>query len=509
MSVPCGWRPTRRARSRSPGRAAAAHVQRRGPPLRARARHRPRAGRAPRRTRSRLDGERVWPLPDNPPSVLRTHAARRPGADRVRLLPRRRPARAAPQPAQGRGPAGPRGRRAAGVRAAHARAPARGLAARAAACWATRSTPTRSTPTCERRIAGEEVESFADYAKLYRAAWGEPVIRWLLSTVPSAMIFDDHDVHDDWNTSRAWVEEMRRQGWWRERIVAAFSSYLVYQHLGNLSPEALEELELYRELREAPDATERLRAFAREADQEVAGKRWSFCWDVGPARVVMIDSRAGRVLDPGHRAMVDADEWDWIARHATGRRRPPADRHVAARRARARRCTTSRPGTRRWPRARGAGSRRARPRSCGARSTSSTGRRSMPPIAPCAGCCATSAPAAAAPRRPRSACCPATSTTRTSLRSASGPATACAPPSGRRCARRSATRWTRASSARSSPAGRGPRAPSGGRWRAPRGCRTPTSAGAWPTTAVVQQSGGDAGDGGPARQFRAREGGSG
>jgi hypothetical protein len=32
----------------------------------------------------------------------------------------------------------------------------------------------------------------------------------------------------------------------------------------------------------------------------------------------MIDSRAGRVLDPGGRSMVDAGEWDWIREHAVG-----------------------------------------------------------------------------------------------------------------------------------------------------------------------------------------------
>jgi hypothetical protein len=173
-------------------------------------------------------------------------------------------------------------------------------------------------PDVKERIAGEEVADYADYALLYRSAWGEPVIRWLLSTVPSAMIFDDHDVHDDWNTSLDWVREIRREPWWRKRVVAAFASYFIYQHLGNLSPSDLEALPLYRELREAPDATERLRAFAAQADEEVEGTRWSFCWDVGPARVVMIDSRAGRVLDPGRRSMVDAEEWDWITGHATG-----------------------------------------------------------------------------------------------------------------------------------------------------------------------------------------------
>ena len=53
---------------------------------------------------------------------------------------------------------------------------------------------------------GEEVADFEEYTRLYRETWGEEAIRWLLSTVPSAMIFDDHDVHDDWNTSISWLD---------------------------------------------------------------------------------------------------------------------------------------------------------------------------------------------------------------------------------------------------------------------------------------------------------------
>ena len=56
---------------------------------------------------------------------------------------------------------------------------------------------------------GKEVASFEEYACLYRDSWSDPAIRWLLSTVPSAMVFDDHEVSDDWNISEAWVEEVR------------------------------------------------------------------------------------------------------------------------------------------------------------------------------------------------------------------------------------------------------------------------------------------------------------
>jgi hypothetical protein len=165
---------------------------------------------------------------------------------------------------------------------------------------------------------GTQVADFEEYTALYREAWGEPAMRWLLSTVPSAMIFDDHDVHDDWNTSLDWVREMRRQPWWQDRIEGAFMSYTVYQHWGNVSPAELECDDVYRAVRDADDGTEVLRAFARRADREIDGVRWSFCRDVGPTRVVMIDSRAGRVLTPGGRSMVDADEWRWIEEHAAG-----------------------------------------------------------------------------------------------------------------------------------------------------------------------------------------------
>ena len=67
-----------------------------------------------------LDGEAVWPPPDYefPPPQFRTYPKRGRAADRVRLLPRGRPERAALHPHQGRGRPRPRARRAAHPRAA-------------------------------------------------------------------------------------------------------------------------------------------------------------------------------------------------------------------------------------------------------------------------------------------------------------------------------------------------------------------------------------------------------
>src|SRR5579859_5028944 len=61
---------------------------------------------------------------------------------------------------------------------------------------------------------GYEVADFEEYCALYHEAWSAPEVRWLLSVVPAIMIFDDHDVHDDWNTSAAWRRAFRAKSWW-------------------------------------------------------------------------------------------------------------------------------------------------------------------------------------------------------------------------------------------------------------------------------------------------------
>jgi PhoD-like phosphatase len=165
---------------------------------------------------------------------------------------------------------------------------------------------------------GERVLDFEDYTRLYLESWSEPAIRWLFSTVSTAMIFDDHDVHDDWNISQAWLEEARKHEWWNEHIRGALSSYWVYQHLGNLAPEAHEDDELLKRVKEADDAEALLEEFAFRADRETSGTRWSYCRDLGTTRLIVIDSRAGRVLEEGRRSMLDPDEWGWVQEHATG-----------------------------------------------------------------------------------------------------------------------------------------------------------------------------------------------
>jgi hypothetical protein len=166
---------------------------------------------------------------------------------------------------------------------------------------------------------GEEVVDFEEYTRLYRESWSEPYVRWLLSTVPSAMIIDDHDISDDWNISRSWKQEMDRKPWWPGRIEAGFMTYWIYQHLGNLSPGALSEDETYAKVKEArDDAGTALREYARRAYADRKGIRWSYRRDLGDTRLIVMDSRGGRVLEEGRRSIVDQEERDWVSAQVEG-----------------------------------------------------------------------------------------------------------------------------------------------------------------------------------------------
>ncbi|MGY1823685.1 alkaline phosphatase D family protein [Geodermatophilus sp. SYSU D00079] len=165
----------------------------------------------------------------------------------------------------------------------------------------------------EHTPSGSQVADFEEYTRLYAESWSDPQVRWLLSTIPSSMIFDDHEMIDDWNTSAAWRRTVTGQEWWEHRISGGLVSYWVYQHLGNLSPQELAENATWQAVRAHPDDAEPvLRAMADAADNDPRSVRWSFVRHWGDARMVMIDSRAGRVLDEQRRRMLDDEEFAWV-----------------------------------------------------------------------------------------------------------------------------------------------------------------------------------------------------
>ena len=187
---------------------------------------------------------------------------------------------------------------------------------------------------------GESVADFEEYARLFRESWSDPDIRWLLATVPSTMIFDDHEVSDDWNISQSWVDEMRALPWWDERITSAFMAYWLYQHLGNLSPPELAEEEMFAQVQRDEDAGPRLRNVRAHVRSRVgrepvgvlprlrthapAGDRFACC--ARPRRRSSRHGRRGRVgvdLRARPRLVRSSDRRDDAAGVRTARHPPP------------------------------------------------------------------------------------------------------------------------------------------------------------------------------------------
>jgi hypothetical protein len=64
-----------------------------------------------------------------------------------------------------------------------------------------------------------------------------------------------------------------------------------------------------------------LRDFAAAADREADGRKgaqWSYRRDLGDVRLLVIDSRCGRILDEGERSMLSDPEFRWIEDQVAG-----------------------------------------------------------------------------------------------------------------------------------------------------------------------------------------------
>ncbi|MCU1367777.1 MAG: hypothetical protein JWN39_3416, partial [Ilumatobacteraceae bacterium] len=177
---------------------------------------------------------------------------------------------------------------------------------------ATRAAAPQAEPTT---LPDELVDGFEEFTWLYQESWSPELERWFLANVPSMMIFDDHEMIDDWNISAQWVADIRRQSWWEDHVIGGLMTYWLYQHLGNLSPHVIREEGLLAELVRVDDGEAVLRRWAMGSEEFTpvpGGYRFNFVRDIGRVRLVMLDARNGRVLEPGRRRIIDDDEWRWV-----------------------------------------------------------------------------------------------------------------------------------------------------------------------------------------------------
>jgi hypothetical protein len=67
--------------------------------------------------------------------------------------------------------------------------------------------------------------------ELFRAVL--PQVRRVLANVPSLMIFDDHEITDDWNIDHAWVNSVYGKEGGRRAVTNGVLAYTLCQHWGN------------------------------------------------------------------------------------------------------------------------------------------------------------------------------------------------------------------------------------------------------------------------------------
>lgn len=154
--------------------------------------------------------------------------------------------------------------------------------------------------------------NFEEYAAAYQAAWAPAEVRWLLATVPTAMIFDDHEVRNNWNVSASWLREATATAEWAAQLRGALTAYWLYQHLGNLPPDLLRAEGVWRDMANS-DLAARLTAFVDRAaadNSENRASRFSYARDLGRSRLVVLDTRSTRILEPGRRHMMSDPEWE-------------------------------------------------------------------------------------------------------------------------------------------------------------------------------------------------------
>lgn len=117
----------------------------------------------------------------------------------------------------------------------------------------------------------------------------------LLAHVQTLMIFDDHDITDDWNLSAKWETTAYEHPFSRRIIGNALVGYMLCQGWGNRPDVFVEALDALVALGAAPDASHRLDPVAQDAliQQLLGFHRWDYMLPTQPA-IIVLDTRTRR-----------------------------------------------------------------------------------------------------------------------------------------------------------------------------------------------------------------------
>lgn len=174
--------------------------------------------------------------------------------------------------------------------------------------------------------------SFEDFTHFYHYAWtNEEATRQALATIPTYMIFDDHEITNNWGTWPTWQAEAIQQGK-EQMLVDGLLAYWVYQGWGNLSSQERLHHPLAQMMQtaaqSAQDILEELRNYIRTAMREQSEQRWHYQIPTTPPifvtntrtdRTAIVTSNRKDMLSATHimgkQQMADLQRW--LAEHTT------------------------------------------------------------------------------------------------------------------------------------------------------------------------------------------------
>ncbi len=166
------------------------------------------------------------------------------------------------------------------------------------------------------------MQSFEDFALLYGRAWTEDEgVRQLFAVMPTYMIFDDHEIINNWNASPAWRRTMLRRGF-EQLLVDGLVAYWVYQGWGNLALSGFEEHNLWaimqQGLQSGEDVLAALRACVRRSVTEEQSVRWDYTIPTTPP-IFVADVRADRPASLDKRSRTEEDHPRIMSQSQMGR----------------------------------------------------------------------------------------------------------------------------------------------------------------------------------------------
>lgn len=90
------------------------------------------------------------------------------------------------------------------------------------------------SPNFIRRVTDSRFKALADRAELISFAKSVRRVRRVLANVPTMMMFDDHEISDDWNLDQEWVDSSRQEAVLHRIVRNGLLAQALFQAWGNL-----------------------------------------------------------------------------------------------------------------------------------------------------------------------------------------------------------------------------------------------------------------------------------